>query len=68
MKKFDRCTYLGCDFRYIGREDAGVRIMSISKHLGDVIVDYSREAMIQKGEFQGQHKGKSFRLDGSRVR
>jgi len=49
MKKFEYCNYLGCDWIYCGKEERGIRLKSMSKHLSDVVVDYGREKMINTG-------------------
>jgi len=47
MKKFDLVLYLSAEFRYICREEKGIRLMSTNKNLSDVIVDFSREKYIK---------------------
>ena len=52
MKQWDIVNFSGCDWRYIGKESSGIRLRSLSKHLSDVIVDFSREKMINTGEYK----------------
>ena len=47
MKKFDLVNYIGCDWRYIGKESEGIRLMSTNKNVSDIVVAYSREMMIK---------------------
>jgi len=62
MKKFDMCNYCGADWRYIGEEDKGVRLMSLCKNVSDVIVPYSRKTYIKIGAYQS-----STRLNNRKV-
>ena len=50
MKKFDLVNYLSADWRYIGREERGVRLNPMSKNLADVIVSPKHEHMIRLGD------------------
>ena len=49
IKTWDRITYLGCEWRYIGRESNGVRLKSSCKNVADIVVDFSREKYIKLG-------------------
>ena len=67
-KKFDKVIYLGCSWKYVGKEERGIRLMSINKNIDDVIVSYSREDTILSPQANRRFESvKSTRLDGTRV-
>ena len=43
------CNYRGADWYIVGKDERGIHLKSVSKHIGNIVVPHAKARLIREG-------------------